>query len=133
MEGFRRLSVELLAAPVSDDPLENLRLMGYAYRKFALANHTLYSVMFESIVPAFEPTAEAMAEADTTMEYVIDRLVRAIEAGVIKSTDPLHTATLLWAVCHGIISLEINSAAPPEVDWNLVYDQAMQMIVKGLA
>jgi AcrR family transcriptional regulator len=133
LEGFRRLGADFHAATVHNDPIADLRSLGYAYRKFALANHTLYSVMFEQIVPNFDPSPEAMAEADAAMEFVMERLLRAIEQGVVTSTDPFHTATLMWAVCHGVISLQINSAAPPEVDWNLVYDQAMQLIIKGLA
>jgi AcrR family transcriptional regulator len=132
LEGFRRLSVDFHAATV-DDPIADLRALGFAYRKFALANRTLYSVMFEQIVPNFDPSPEAMVQADAAMEFVKERLLRAMEQGVVKSTDPFHTATLMWAVCHGVISLEINSAAPPEVDWNLVYEQAMAMIIKGLA
>ena len=93
----------------------------------------MYSVMFDRVVPDFQPTAEAQAIAGATLELLAKRLGRAMEAGALRPADPLHTAALVWATCHGVVSLESKAVGPSVIDWSVVYAQAMSMIVKGLA
>jgi hypothetical protein len=54
-------------------------------------------------------------------------------AGALRPADPLHTAALVWATCHGVVSLELKAVSPSVIDWSVVYRQAMSMIVTGLA
>jgi AcrR family transcriptional regulator len=133
IEGFRRLGAGMSSGPVSDDTLADIRSCGLAYRKFAIDNPTLYSVMFDHVVPDFRPTADAQFLAGTTLDLLANRLERAMEAGCLRSADPLHTAALVWATCHGVVSLELKQVGPPMIDWLEVYEAAMRMIVKGLA
>ena len=133
VEGFRRLGAGMSAASTTDDPLADLRACGLAYRQFAIDNPTLYSVMFDRVVPDFQPTAEAAAFADATLDLLARRLERAMSAGLLRSADPLHTAALVWATCHGVVSLELKDVGPPVIDWPDVYRVAIDMIIKGLA
>ena len=133
VEGFRRLGAGMNAAPTTDDSLTDLCACGLAYRQFAIDNPTLYSVMFDRAVPDFEPTVEAQTLASATLELLAARVGRAMAAGSIRQGDPLHTAALVWATCHGVVSLELKAAKSPEIDWLEVYREAMAMIVKGLA
>ena len=106
---------------------------GLSYRKFAIDNPTLYSVMFDRVVPDYVPSTEAHMLADATLELLADRLERAMEAGALRPGDRLRTAALVWATCHGVVSLELKAVGPTAIDWPEVYQQAMNMIVTGLA
>ena len=133
IEGFRRLGAGMSAVPTSNDPIADVCGCGLAYRQFAVDNPTLYSVMFDRVVPDFNPSPEAQVLASTTLGLLAQRLERAMSAGALRSADPLHTAALVWATCHGVVSLESKDVGPPLIDWPEVYQAAMAMIVKGLA
>jgi AcrR family transcriptional regulator len=133
IEGFRRLGEAMNATPPSEDSLADLRACGLRYRQFAIDNHTLYSVMFDRVVPDFQPSIEAQVLAGATLDLLAKRLERAMTAGAIKPADPLRTAALVWATCHGVVSLELKQVGPSVVDWSAVYDDATNVIVKGLA
>ncbi len=47
------------ASPSSDDPIDDLRQCGAGYRRFARENPTYYSLMFDRVVPDFEPSERA--------------------------------------------------------------------------
>lgn len=133
VQGFHLLGTGMSSAPTTDDSVADLCACGLAYRQFAIDHPTLYSVMFDRVVPDFQPTAEAQALASTTLELLAKRLGRAMAAGALRPADPLHTAALVWATCHGVVSLEQKAVGPPVIDWLEVYRQAMGMIAKGLA
>ncbi|MEA3185990.1 MAG: hypothetical protein QOJ74_2467 [Ilumatobacteraceae bacterium] len=133
VEGFRRLGEAMTSRPDTDDTVADIRACGLGYRQFAIDNPTLYSVMFDRVVPDFVPSVEAQVLAGATLELLAKRLERAMTAGVLRRADPLHTAALVWATCHGVVSLELKRVGPTVVDWPAVYDAAIDMIVKGLA
>jgi AcrR family transcriptional regulator len=132
VEGFRRLG-EAMSSTESGDSVVDVRVCGLAYRQFAIDNQTLYSVMFDRVVPDFQPSLEAQVFAEATLDLLAKRLERAMHAGVLRPADPLHTAALVWATCHGVVSLELKQTGPTVIDWPAVYDEAMSMIIKGLA
>ena len=133
VEGFRRLGEAMTSRPDSDDPVADLRACGLGYRQFAIDNQTLYSVMFDRVVPDFQPSEEAKLLAGTTLQLLATRLERAMKLGALRTADPMHTAALVWATCHGVVSLELKQVDPTVIDWLAVYDAATDMIVKGLA
>ena len=55
-EGFHRLREYVAKHAKSDDPVENFRAPGVAYRDFALENRTFYSVMFFRPIPGYVPS-----------------------------------------------------------------------------
>ena len=133
VEGFRRLGDRMSAASPTDDALADVRTCGVGYRQFALDNPTLYSVMFDRVVPDFQPTIEAQLLASSTLEGLAGRLERAMNAGALRHADPMHTAALVWATMHGVVSLEMKDVGPKMIDWPEVYDRAVEMIIKGLS
>jgi AcrR family transcriptional regulator len=133
IEGFTRLGTGMSAVTPSDDPVADMLACGLSYRQFAIDNPTLYSVMFDRVVPDYEPSADAQLIASATLELLAARLERAMKAGALRPADPLHTAALVWATCHGVVSLELKAVGPTGIDWPEVYQQAMNMIVTGLA
>jgi AcrR family transcriptional regulator len=132
MEGFSRLADATLGVAETDDPMADLIACGRAYRGFALANPTYYSVMFERAVPQFEPSAAALLHAGSTLQLLADRLGRAMATGAMPTADPFHTAAVVWAACHGVVSLELKNVVPPGLDWEQVYDTATTALMLGL-
>lgn len=133
VEGFRRLGDGMRSVVDTDDTIADIMACGQSYRRFAIDNPTLYSVMFDNVVPDFQPSIEAQTIAGATLELLANRLERAMQAGALRPADPLHTAALVWATCHGVVSLELKVVGPMTIDWTAVYQQATTMIVRGLA
>ena len=59
VEGFRLLGEGMRSIVDSGDRLADMMSCGMAYRRFAIDNPTLYSVMFDRVVPDFVPSIEA--------------------------------------------------------------------------
>jgi AcrR family transcriptional regulator len=133
IEGFQQLGDGMRSIVDTGDPIADMVSCGMAYRRFAIDNPTLYSVMFDRVVPDFVPSIAAQALAGSTLGLLAERLERAMSAGSLRAADPLSTAALVWATCHGVVSLELKEVGPVHIDWPDVYDRAMKMIIAGLA
>lgn len=109
-DGFRRFGVAVGDAPRpgSSDPKRLAASMGDAYRRWALANPTHYSVMFGHAVPDYEPSEDARSAALDTFRPLVRVVERLVDAGTMVG-EPLELATFIWATIHGYVSLEIAS------------------------
>jgi AcrR family transcriptional regulator len=133
VNGFGLLADAMNAVPTTDDALADLRNCRTAYRSFASANPTLYSVMFEKAVPDFVPSEAAMAIGASTLDVLARRVQRAMDAGRLAPADPVTTAAIIWSTCHGVVSLELKGIDPHKIDFDRVYDGATEAILAGLA
>ena len=127
VEGFRSLAAAMAAVPDTDDPLADLLGCGIAYRRFAVAHPTSYTVMFERAVPGYEPSPEAEAIAMGTFEGLVRQVTRAIVAGDLEpgtTGDPVDVAQRLWAMSHGWVSLEIHGMLKAAAD-DATYEHAL--------
>jgi AcrR family transcriptional regulator len=106
-EGFARLAAALGRAQAHDDPLEALAQQGFAYRETALANPHLYGLMFGTAAPGFSPDAAGAATAEAAYLPLVDGVQRCLDAGVMHGPSAERIALHLWAVSHGMVSLEI--------------------------
>src|SRR5262249_37985695 len=132
VEAFTRLAAHLGTVRPSPDPLADLRALGHAYRASALADPHLYSVMFGSPVPGFEPEPDDYSRAKATFAPLLATVRRAITAGLLIDADPELIATALWANVHGLVSLELRAATattivPPEE----LFDTALRATLNG--
>jgi AcrR family transcriptional regulator len=107
-EGFRRLGEALAAVPRTAEPLSDVIALGVAYRAAALASPHLYGLMFGRAAPDFEPGEPDRAAADLTFRPLVEGVGRCQRAGVFTGGDPERIALHLWAVAHGMVSLELN-------------------------
>ncbi len=101
-------------APTTADARDDLAALGHAYRDWALAHPTLYSVMFGGrVVPdCAEPSvvADRGAEAIGCLQAIVERLV---QEDVFRA-EPIETITTsVWASVHGLVSLEIAGMSVP--------------------
>lgn len=133
LRGFALLATAMDAAPVTDDPIADLRACGQAYRQFALDHPTLYSVMFERAVPDYDPSPVAAASGLAALQLLAARIQRAVDGGRLRSGDPMHLAAIVWSTCHGAVSLERKGAEQLGIDWPRVYGDACENTIRGLA
>jgi AcrR family transcriptional regulator len=133
VEGFRRLAETMSATPITDDPVADLRASCGAYRRFALENPTHYLVMFERHVPGFDARPESKIEAFATLGLLQDRVQRCLDAGVIDARhgDAEEIAYSIWAVGHGLMSLELHGIGPRD-DFEARYHAATATLYAGL-
>lgn len=138
-QGFEQLRERMAPSALVADPAEAvLELLG-AYRAFALANPGLYGLLFERVLPGFDPSPEFRTTAlDTTFGLL------AAQAGRVLGTGPQDKASrefgyTLWALAHGLVTLELSHAsrspmAHPvlaEIDGKAVLDTALRAALAG--
>ncbi len=135
-EGFLRFGRALAkAAQSSADPRERLAALGHAYIEFGLKNQVYYRLMFMQrfdLIFEGRPEREEAPMIDS-FGVVRQAVEQAMQAGVLKKGDPEATATVIWAVVHGITSLAI--AGSKRFNRRQVRENselAMRMIGEGL-
>jgi AcrR family transcriptional regulator len=136
IDGFQRMADEMADTPTTDDSVADLLACGRAYRQFARRNPTYYSLMFDRVVPDFQPSERAVEAALGALGRVVARVERAMEAGKVREGDPFEVAAALWACDHGLASLEVRTPAGEQAglfDWDAIAATAIEAIVRGLA
>ena len=117
-EGFARLAQHLGDVDVTDDPVADLMVLGWAYHRNATTNRDLYRVMFMERTgddDCAEPHLDAdgaeveheRPAEDATFMMLVDGVARCLAAGRFRDAEALPLATQLWAAEHGVVSLEI--------------------------
>jgi AcrR family transcriptional regulator len=119
--GFERLGATLRrAVGEDDDPLTALAGLGLAYRRAALANPHLYDLMFGRPIAAFEPDLVDKEIADAAYRPLVESVQRCLDAGALVANPSdgaaERIAFYLWAVSHGMVSLELAGQLPGDED-----------------
>jgi AcrR family transcriptional regulator len=109
LEGFDRLEQHLAAVDPESPAPDYLLGLGRAYRAAALHSPHYYDVMFGRPVPEFEPATDDMERSLATQNLLNGGIVRCIESGMLRAdANPDEVAAFLWAVAHGLVSLELT-------------------------
>ena len=140
--GFERLSLAMSTVERPMDPLHRIVDLWLAYRRFAVSNPALYSLMFERAI-GFDPSPELGSDAlESTFSMVLDAVNQAMEQGAIDAESPRAVAYTLWTAAHGAVSLELTHAAGrPLPGWPVdspdagadVFRRALETTLRGLA
>lgn len=110
-EGFRRFGARLDAVPRSDDPIADLMALGLAYRDSALADPHFYRVMFDRGVPTGDALPAILQPTFLVLRDAVVRVLRA--AGQPRAGEQAGEIALsLWALTHGLVSLELAGFMP---------------------
>jgi AcrR family transcriptional regulator len=133
-EGFRLLRRYLDEVATTDDPRSDLIALAGAYRSFARDNPVLLDVMFSRPFADFDP-APAEAEAGRAVrEFVVGRVQRAIDAGVLAG-DATDNAHVLVAITLGLADAENasrlgTSTASVDRRWALGIESALDGLAR---
>jgi AcrR family transcriptional regulator len=127
------------AVPVGDDPVADIRLLALAYRAAALEQPNLYWLFIGSVDHRYMD-AETVALAYRSLESVLIRIRSAIEAGRFPPRDPFDVGRQLWALVHGLASLELKgflgeAAQDPETgakEGHRIWLEAITTMLDGL-
>ena len=109
-EGFARLGQHLAGVENTEDPVADLTLLGWAYYLNATTNPNLYRAMFMEL-PVDEVDEPLGIE---TFERLVEGVRRCIDARRFRPQDPVHMATQLWSLAHGIASLQLAGFLEPD-------------------
>jgi AcrR family transcriptional regulator len=121
IEGFDRLRQAITFD--SNAPDEDLLNAGRGYRRFALGNRGLYTVMFMHRFRNFEPSLEASQIAAQTYEALVENVERCQRRDLFGGVQARDVAQVVWSACHGYVSLEllgINFAADRDATFELL-------------
>ena len=113
--GFERLASHLSGLTLPDEPIERIVTLGFAYRYVALSHPHHYALMTSRPMPEYEPTADSLAFAASTIQPLRQAVGKAIDAGVLEG-NPREITEALWAVGHGYVSLENSGLLPVDDD-----------------
>jgi AcrR family transcriptional regulator len=116
-EGFERLQTYVAKHTNCDDPIENFRAPGVAYRDFALENRGFFSLMFTCAIRGYVPSPAAHRVALDRFDDLAARMSDLIDADTVLHGDPYETAASHWATCHGHVGLEISRVGRVDIDW----------------
>ena len=132
-EGFRGLDRSLRDVAVTQRPLADLRELALAYRRSARARPHLYQVMFGPPIAGLQPGEAGEQLAGTTLQRLVDTVARCQRAGVLAGDEPWPVTRQLWALVHGLASLELRGALGPDEDAQATWEQALRTAARGLA
>ncbi|MGD9754135.1 MAG: TetR/AcrR family transcriptional regulator [Acidimicrobiia bacterium] len=131
VEGFTRLKAALeRAAERSKDPVQGVVAVARAYRRFAQENPAFYAAMFQRAGRAVMPTAESHRLGTETFSVVAGVVQRAIDAGNIDD-DATVVARRVWAMCHGVVSLELVGMGVAREAADSFFDGSIRSVLDG--
>src|SRR6188472_3380933 len=94
------------AVPVTDDPISELLPLALAYRAAAQEQADLYEMLYTPTAGSGRPAIEYPPQVQRTIGRVQDTIRRAIHAGQLQSVNDHDLFQGLWAIVHGLTSLE---------------------------
>jgi AcrR family transcriptional regulator len=103
--GFQLLGAHLGRLRESGDPRADLIAAIGAFRKFVRANPVLTEVMFSRPVADFQPGPEEARAVAGLREFVVGRVGRCVDAGLLAG-DPTDIAHVLLAAAQGLAAQE---------------------------
>jgi AcrR family transcriptional regulator len=132
-EGFRMLRHGFDACAPTADPRADLVAVLRAFRAFIRANPVLAELMFLRRFTDFDPGPSEREAGRAVREFIVGRVQRCIEAGVLAG-DATDSAHALVALTQGLAANEIagwlgTSPASVERRWSL----AIEAILAGFA
>lgn len=104
-EGFRLLRRHLDRLAETDDPRADLIAVARVYRVFARDNPVLAELMFSRPFADFDPVPAEIEAGRAVREFIVARVQRAIDAGILVG-DATDNAHVLLAMTLGLAGAE---------------------------
>ena len=110
-EGFTILNQYFKPLFNVGDPFERLKAIGKAYVQFALENREYYDLMFINEKPMeaiMKEENRSWDEGKRSFDSLVQTVQQCIEAGYFRGMDAETLSFTIWAMVHGVASLEIR-------------------------
>lgn len=126
-------AASLERVPTEGSPIDVIMQLGRAYRAAALQDPHGYQVIFGGVVRAGELPADAASRSQQAFGPVFAQVERGQAAGVLRAdVSAAQIAVALWALVHGMVSLELGPSLPPlAADPGPGFDDALGAVVRG--
>lgn len=111
-DALEQLHAAMRAVSAAAPPMPYLVALAHAYRRFAVAHPHVYWILQSQLT---EPHIAARALRESrALALLTAGIERCIDAGVFKPGDARAIADVLWAMVHGLVSLELVGYYPDE-------------------
>jgi AcrR family transcriptional regulator len=114
------------------DPVSALLPVMMTYRGFALAERSLFRVMFGNALPEHVPTDHSRQQARLALGAVESAVTEARAALGQGTKDVRDAAVRLWAAVHGPVTLELEGIPPFDTDGERLAKLAVTDVLVGL-
>jgi AcrR family transcriptional regulator len=133
-EGFSRFGAALDEPAVTSDPVADWMTQGWGYRRFALRDRHLYTVMFGEGLVAFRLNDDRDREAaGGTFLSLLSRIERCVTAGRWQVDDLPTVGEVVWATVHGLCTIELTGYFDHlDRDAPSTYESALRHLAVGL-
>jgi AcrR family transcriptional regulator len=132
-EGFRLLGDRFGSLPESDDPRADVLRTVHAIRTFVRANPVLAQVMFSRPFADFDPGPAELEAGAVTREFIVHRVQRCVDAGIIAG-DRVDIAHGLLALAQGLATQETAGwLGSTRASVNRRWDLAVHALLAGLS
>lgn len=131
-EGFGRLSDAFGRIEPSEDAVRDLAVLGRVYRRTAVENAHLYSVMFGGrTLAGFELTEEDRQYGRFNLIPVVECTARCIADGRFADEDATLVAHHMWLAMHGQVTLEIGGYLIEPCDADRCFESQLVTLMVG--
>jgi AcrR family transcriptional regulator len=120
------------AVPVTDDPISELLPLALAYRSAALEQADLCEMIYTPTMTDGRTAAEYPRQVQRTIGRVQDTIRRAILAGQLRPIDDHDLFPGLWAIVHGLTSLELRGVLGTSEQSDRIWRETITTHVRGL-
>ncbi|HUH13744.1 MAG TPA: TetR/AcrR family transcriptional regulator [Longimicrobiales bacterium] len=120
------------ASPHGADPLDRLRAMLEAQRRFAVEEPRFYDLLFV-LPPRGRPVAPGPVRRNTIFGQLVEAVVACIRDGSLRDDDPVEVALTLAALVQGSVLLERRGRFASAEDFAAFHAAAVRRLLEGLA
>ena len=120
-----------LQVEAREDLIAEMVELGLAYRRAALANpHTFRLLMGDA--PSFRPDPADVSLGRRAFGRVIETMNRLEAADRLGGREAERAGTQMWALVHGLVSLELLGLLEPQGDPETLWRETVEAMVRGL-
>ena len=120
------------AVPITDDPISELLPLALAYRSAAREQANLYERLYTPSGVDGRTVTTYPKQVQRTIHRVQDTIRRAILAGQLQVADDHDLFQGLWAVVHGLTSLELRGVLGTPEECDRIWRETIATHVRGL-
>jgi AcrR family transcriptional regulator len=121
------------AVPVTDDPISEFLPLALAFRSGAQEQADLYERLYAPTIADDRLAVEYPPQVQRTLARVKDTIRRAILAGQLGPLDDQELFQGLWAIVHGLTSLELRGVLGTPEECDRIWRGTITTHVRGLA